>query len=216
MNDSDSDLFSISIDRSNNPLQIFWPRTKGVVELHSFSEITEWKNFIANLPLNRQVPVIVFSKFERARRLYYLSWLNIDIIKAGELAALAALELALKDVYMSAYKEKNPKYKDPKKPIHAFLKQGLEYMVEHDGLVDEKLPIVQKYGGSVVLNLYRVKQNNQEDKIVDQTGTLVGIRNSLAHGDPFDALPWSGLLEVVRDLIDYMYRNSPESHERSA
>lgn len=106
---------------------------------------------------------------------------------------------------MNAYKEKNPEYKNPKKPIHAFMKQGLEYMV---GLVDGKLPIVQKYGGSVVSNLYRVRQNGQVDKI-DQTGTLVGIRNSLAHGDPFDAMPYGSLLEIVRDLIDYMYRNFP-------
>lgn len=143
-------------------------------------------------------------------RLYFLSWFDMDIIKAGELTALAALELALKDIYMNAYKDKNPR-----KQIHAFLKQGLEYMVKHDELVDEKLPIFQKYGGPVVSNLYRVRQINQEGKI-DQTGTLVGIRNSLAHGDPFDALPWSGLLEIVRDLIDYMYRNNPKSHERPA
>lgn len=155
------------------------------------------------------MPLVVKNKFERAQYLYLLAWVYQDIIKAGELAALAALELALKDVYMNAYKDKNPEYKNPKKPIHTFLKQGLEYMVEHDGLVDGKLPIVQKYGGSVVSNLYRVRQNGQVGKI-DQTGTLVGIRNSLAHGDPFDAIPYGSLLEIVRDLIDYIYRNFPE------
>ena len=40
----------------------------------------------------------------------------------------------------------------------------------------------------------------------DAKPSLAEIRNSLAHGDAFDALPWSGLLELVRDLIDYAYR----------
>jgi len=37
--------------------------------------------------------------------------------------------------------------------------------------------------------------------------TLAELRNSLAHSDPFDGLPWSGLLELVRDLIEYAYRS---------
>lgn len=198
------DILCIKSDRSDNPLQLLWTGPKSPAELHVFSHLSEWKDFIVQLSLSCQAPLVVKNKFERAQYLYLLAWAYQDVIKAGELAALAALELALKDVYMNAYKEKNPK-----KPIYAFLKQGLEYMVEHDELVDGKLPIVQKYGGSVVSNFYRVRQNGQEGKI-DQTGTLVDIRNSLAHGDPFDAMPYGSLLEIVRDLIDYMYRNFPE------
>ena len=62
-------------------------------------------------------------------------------------------------------------------------------MVEHDGLTDARLPVVQKHGGSVVNNLY------------GRIGSISAIRNGAAHGDPFDTLPWGGLLEVVRDLI---------------
>jgi len=36
--------------------------------------------------------------------------------------------------------------------------------------------------------------------------TLAERRNGLAHGDPFDASPVAGLLELVRDLINYAYR----------
>lgn len=204
MNGGDSDLFSISIDRSNNPLQIFWPGYESSNELHVFSEISEWKNFIADLALTCQPPNTVKRKFERARRLYFLSWFDIDIIKSGELAALIGLELALRDVYPHVYSRRNKNGK----PISAYLKDGLKYMVENDGLKDEVLPIYQKYGRAVISNFYREEGS--------QLGTYVGIRNSLAHGDPFDGLHWPGLLEVVRDLIDYMYRNNPESHEQSA
>ncbi|OHX36628.1 hypothetical protein BJL95_02920 [Methylomonas sp. LWB] len=199
------DPLNIKADRTNNPLTLIWAGPQSPAQLYSFSHFSEWQAFIYNLGLNCPVPLnTVRPKFERAQSLYLLGWICQDVIKAGELAALSALELALKDVYMSAYKKINPK-----NPINSFLKPGLKYMVEHDGLVDEKLPIVQKFGGAVVSNLYREKPNGQKGK-VDQDGTLVGIRNSLAHGDPFDAMPWGSLLEVVRDLIGYMYRNFPE------
>ena len=41
----------------------------------------------------------------------------------------------------------------------------------------------------------------------EATPTLANIRNNLAHGYPFHGLPWSGLLEVVNNLIEYAYRD---------
>jgi hypothetical protein len=38
------------------------------------------------------------------------------------------------------------------------------------------------------------------------TPSLAEIRNEMAHGLPFDGFPRAGLLELVRDLIDYAYR----------
>jgi hypothetical protein len=37
--------------------------------------------------------------------------------------------------------------------------------------------------------------------------SLAEIRNKQAHGDPFDGLAYGGLLELVRDLIAYAYRD---------
>lgn len=37
--------------------------------------------------------------------------------------------------------------------------------------------------------------------------TLAERRNALAHDAPFDGLPTGGLLELVRDLINYAYRD---------
>ncbi len=39
------------------------------------------------------------AKFERAQKLYLLGWVDFSVVKAGELAALIALELALLDRY---------------------------------------------------------------------------------------------------------------------
>lgn len=46
-----------------------------------------------------------------------------------------------------------------------------------------------------------------EQRIGAQKRSLADIRNSAAHGDPFDGMPWAGMLELVRDLIEYAYRN---------
>jgi hypothetical protein len=39
------------------------------------------------------------EEIERAQKLHVLVWLHFDVIKAGELIAFTALELALKDRY---------------------------------------------------------------------------------------------------------------------
>jgi len=74
----------------------------------------------------------------------------------------------------------------------------LHHMVAHDGLTDDKVPMNKRCGpGSVVVGRLTG----------DLKPSLAEIRNSLAHGDPFDGLPWAGLLELARDLIDYAYRD---------
>jgi hypothetical protein len=76
------------------------------------------------------------------------------------------------------------------------------YMVDRDDLPDEKLPMQRRCGlGSIV------KRLTGEAK-----PTLANIRNDLAHGYPFDGLPWPGLLNVVHDLIEYAYRDIIVEH----
>ena len=131
------------------------------------------------LELQSNVPQVVALKFERAIRLYYLAWIDCDLMKTGELAGLIALELALKDRYGA----KN-------------FSRLLKHMCQSDGLDDSKIVMVQKYGATAI------------GRISGETHpSLSEMRNSLAHGDPFDGAPTSGLLELIRDLIDYVYRS---------
>jgi hypothetical protein len=67
--------------------------------LRAFSTAAEWLDFVSSLSLSAGIPEIVAAKFRRAQKLYFLAWLDFDLIKAGELAALITLELALKDRY---------------------------------------------------------------------------------------------------------------------
>jgi len=130
------DTSVLQIDRSQDPLVLHWPVSGNVGGFRQFSTITEWREFILELGLHEAIPEVVSGKFLRAQKLYFLAWLDFDVIKAGELMALTALELALGDRY-------------GKKRLAALL----HHMVEKDGLNDEKLPMFKKYGGNIVANL---------------------------------------------------------------
>lgn len=71
----------------------------------------------------------------------------------------------------------------------------LKYMCEHDGLADDKLPFVRKYGGNITqLLIEKVRPS------------LIKMRNTRAHGTPFGSGYPPGLPELVHDLIEYAYR----------
>ena len=186
-------------DRVALPLTLWWPRpgNPGQIPL-SFSDLEEWKRFVEEFNLNPLVPQVMWDKYYRAQKLYYLGWIDYDCIKAGEVAALVALELALIDRYGAADQAKRSRNNGP--PMLGSL---IAYMVEKDGLTDDQLPIFHKYGGgAIVCNLY---ESTKELKGVRMN--LVERRNRACHGDPFDNTACAGLIEVVRDVIEYAYRD---------
>ena len=186
------DCVTLQIDRSDNPFIFPTPIPGNPAFLKPFGTIIEWREFILSHNLHAAIPKTIAEKFQRAQKLYFLAWIDYDVTKAGELMALAALEHALK----SRYGDKT-------------LGKLLKHIVEKDGLTNEKIPAFQKHGYVIVENLYETKaaKKAREDTGGWPPTTLSEIRNSLAHGDPFDRLPWSGLLELVHDLIEYTYRD---------
>lgn len=190
-----------------------WPTQGNPSGFMSFKSYDEWQVFILNLNLRPGLPDIVVRKFERAVKLHLLAWTDIDLIKAGELVAMTALELVVKDRYLhkavvprreaairKAKKEAREPYKyEMERADQVPFFDLLKFMVDHDDLTDDKLAIYHRAGGgSVIAGLNG-----------DVKPGLSGIRNRLAHGHPFETLPWAGLLEVVRDLIEYAYRDWP-------
>ena len=176
-------------DRSTDPLLIVWPAPGKPAACVSFSTFVEWRDFVLRLGLKRAVPEIVAAKFERAQKLHLLAWLDFDLIKAGELVALTSLELALADRYGNMVRDKKGRI---------YFHRLLNYLPKHDHLTDDKVPMIRRCGGSVVDMLTGKRHPS-----------LAEIRNNLAHGYPFDSLPYGGLLELIRDLIEYAYRDWP-------
>jgi hypothetical protein len=195
------------------PLSAPWPTPGGVSKVE-FSTFAAWRDFVLGFGLRRAAPEIVATKFERAQKLYILAWLDFDLVKAGELIALTALELALTDRYAGeeaarrtklvakkAEREKRALSKKERWWVgYATFADLLKFMVERDGLSDDQVPMNQRCGPA--------------SKVIGRlTGemrpSLSDMRNDLAHGAPIEGFPWAGLLELARDLIDYAYRDRP-------
>jgi hypothetical protein len=175
----------IALADREQPVLLAWPTQGNAGGFIQFEKAADWHAFVESLGIDPRIPEIVRAKFARAQTLYLLGWVDFSVVKAGELAALIALELALMDRYGGSL-SKN------KRSFAALLK----YMVETDGLTDAQIPMVARCGGTALGQLTG-----------DTHPTLAERRNSLAHGDPFDGLPTGGLLELVRDLINFAYRH---------
>lgn len=172
--------------RRKVPLVLPWPGGRSAAGFMEFTGATQWRSFISSLSLPAGIPEIVAVKFQRAQMLYFLAWLYVDLIKAGELTALVTLELALNDRYG---------HKVRRRGSYRRFADLLKYLIE-DGLTDDKIPMVKRSGGSAIGFVNG-----------DIRPSLADLRNKQAHGDPFDGFPIGGLLELVRDLIAYAYRD---------
>jgi hypothetical protein len=185
------------------PLVLVWPAPGNPVAFRHFNSSDEWRAFVATLSLDPRIPDIIRLKFERAQKLFLLGWIDADLIKGAELVALTALELALKDRFGHVVPRLPSKKVDPSspdammaQPIRHSFKALLRHLVDKEGLTDAQIPMIARCGGTAIGQL------NGETK-----PTLEDRRNAMAHGDPFDGTPTSGLVELVRDLIIFAYRD---------
>lgn len=185
------------------PLELIWPAVGNPVAILRFERPTQWREFVASMALDAAIPDIVCLKFERALKLFLLGWLDADLLKGAELVALTALELALRDQYgkivapiaSRKIKPGSPEAMMVPAPRYSF-KALLRYMVEGDGLTDDALPMIVRCRGTAIGQLTGSMKPTLDER-----------RNALAHGDPFDGMPTSGLVELVRDLISFAYRD---------
>lgn len=191
--------------------QIPWPTRDRRAGFVHFEKYADWQKFVLGFALPLGVPGVVTDAFDRARKVYLLSWVDFDLAVVGEAAALTALELAVRNRYLPtevarrqaklAEKVRRNKrvatIRESEQTKDVPLASLLKMMVEVDGLTDDKIPLVQKSGGSVV------------GRLTGETGpTLAEMRNIRAHGNPFGSGFEAGLLELVRDLIVYAYRDA--------
>ncbi len=180
-----ADHTHIALTDRDEPVLLAWPTPGNPGGFVRFEKATDWRYFVEDLSVDTRIPDIVRAKFARAQTLYMLGWVDFSVVKAGELAALIALELAVMDRY-------GGRISKGKRSFAALLK----YMVDSDGLTDAQIPMVARCGGTAVGQLTG-----------ETRPTLAERRNTLAHGDPFEGLPTGGLLELVRDLINFAYRD---------
>ena len=168
------DMLGMDLPEREQPLVLPWASQGRPAGLIQFDRSAQWANFVGGLGIDPRIPSVVGVKFERAQKLYLLGWIDSDLIKAGELVALTALELALKDRYGSRLPKNDRSF--------AAL---LRHMVEADGLGDNQIPMIVRSGGTAV------------GQITGETRpSLSDLRNTMAPGDPFEGAPIGGLLEL--------------------
>ncbi|WP_318764557.1 hypothetical protein [Agrobacterium fabrum] len=181
------------------PRFMAWPVAGNPGGILNFSEYPEWRAMFLSFTLHTAVPRIVTTKFTRALKLHLLAWIDADLLKAGELVGWTALELALSDVYKGVilnHRQLKAAQLGSTFSKKVTLAEMLRYMVTDDGLTDSQIGLVRRSGGSVI------------DRVSGrQRPALNHLRNDLAHGYPFDGWPQSGLIELLRDLIEYSYRD---------
>jgi hypothetical protein len=181
--------FDFSEFRSG-PLTIMWQTPRSVAEPGTFETAADWQRCVRSFALHSEPPLIITAKYQRALTLYELAWFSYDVIKAAELAALVALELALLNQYgLAARPTRKPKKNG--EPVRASLSELLRHMQTHDGLAPFVIPSLARNGVTEIKPILEI---------------LLRIRNGLAHGDPFDGHHQVGLFDLVRDIIDYAYR----------
>jgi hypothetical protein len=205
------DAIALARDPSLGPLVVARPTADDPAGAVQFRTLAEWRAFVLGLGLSRAVPESVATKFERAQKLFLLAWLDFDLIEAAVLVALTALERALMDCYaekesarrrelvaVKAEKERRPIAKSEEWWIgYTSFADLLKFMVERDGLTDDRLPIRRR---CPALNVIGILTGDSRPSLTD-------MRNDLVHGAPSEGLPAAGVLEIARDLIDYAYRD---------
>lgn len=163
------------------------------VPVMTFHHISGWRDYLLTLQIDDpRVPKIHVDAYHAALRALLLAWVEPAVIKPAELQALRSLEGALRGVYFQPMYERklarNPKLTREDFGNKLGLGQLLDHMTDHDGLP--------------------VTLHSKSKR--DRGSALDTIRNALAHGDPFNNLPWGGLFESVREVIVHAYRNHPE------
>lgn len=187
--------------RQKGVLAIPWPDRDLVPAWRAFKSFDDWYAFVDDLSLNAYTPLKLAERWTRVQTAYLFAWLSPDHLIAADLLTFTALEYAVVDRY--GHLTQPRQVYDPKKPdklMRTSFGKALDYIVTGDGLTDAALPFSQKYGGEVTRRLVHKRPVKP---------TLPDIRNRLAHGEPLEPGPTAGLPELVRDLIDYAYRDWP-------
>jgi hypothetical protein len=191
-----------------------WPvPDNSSAEFVLFANFAEWQKVILDLRLRAGVPTYMTDLFDRALKLHLVAWLDFEFASAGQMPAFAALELSLRDRYLGYFAERHkkrvaatalsekrsPTLADNFRPEQISLTDLLLHMRKRDGLTDDQLPCVRKYRG--IVSVVRLLTGEAKPSLAD-------MRNAEMHGNPFGSGYRSGLLEVVRDLIEYAYRDA--------
>lgn len=151
-----------------------------------FADIQEWYQYVKSFRLVPGKIVLPYlDAFDEALRALFMTYLFGEFCKMGEMKAFATLEGAL----LTAYAHKMCKEAKNGRHRCAGLGETLKWAEENDGLRPGLFDVSKLQRSPSALNVIRDRQ---------------------MHGYLFEeTLPWGGLFELIKETIEYAYRNHP-------
>lgn len=152
-------------------------------QLRPFAGVKDWYDYVQSLRIQPgRVLLPYIDAFDEALRALFMTYALPEFCKLGEMKALATLEQAL----LSIYEHKMCKVTKTGKHRCAGLGDILEWAKENDGLPSEFF---------------------ESDPGRASRSDLNVIRNKQMHGCLLEeTLPWGGLFESVKRVIEFAYR----------
>jgi hypothetical protein len=215
-----------------------YPGKSGLLEFHHITQWSDY--LLTLQIRSNKVPTIHTETYHAALRMMLLAWVDASLIKPSELQTLCSLESALVGAYLQpVFEREQDKYKKVRGKHDLTLdkfKHDLDKLAAHGDLEPafrDKLqalfestlcapPVRDKFqpGLDKLLdymaahdklndNLDHAHAFHNESKKADRSALSI-IRNGLAHGHIFNAMPWCGLFEAVHDVMEHAYRKFPE------
>ena len=156
-----------------------YPMSNG--SLRQFASVYEWYGYVKSLRIQPgRVLLAYMDAFDEALRILFMAYALPEFAKSGEMKAFATLEGAL----LVAYEHKMC---ETRKGQHrcAGLGKTLEWAERYDALRPGRVDLSK--ASHHALNVIRDKQ--MHGRLLEET------------------LPWGGLFEMVKETIEYAYRN---------
>ncbi|MHB1280567.1 MAG: hypothetical protein ACYCYL_04955 [Acidithiobacillus sp.] len=155
-------------------------------QIKHFASVEQWYDYVQSLRIKpHQVTLPYVDAFDEALRVLFMTYIIPEFCKMAETKAFATLEGALKE----AYHHKTCKTVSNKIHRRAGLADCLEWAEKNDGLTPDLF-----------------------DKTIGQRRpeALNVIRDKQMHGKFEEMFPWGGLFEVIKETIEYAFRNLEE------
>lgn len=155
-------------------------------KIQRFADMYEWRFYLQSLRLRpEKVPLAYIDAFDEALRALFMAYALPELSKLGEMKAFATLEGAL----LMAYEHKMCTEKEGRHRC-VTLARILEWASVNDSLPAE---------------WYR------ESLAKRSRSDLHVIRNKQMHGALLEeTMPWGGLFNAVKKIIEHAYRNHPQ------
>lgn len=155
-------------------------------QIRVFSNLQDWCDYVQSLRIQPgKVDLPYLDAFDEALRALVMTYFSPGFCKLAESKALSTLEDALKRAYkhqMCKFSKQNPQEHQKCVGLGQILDWVEQYDPHYRNLADNTIGL-------------------------RRPDALNVIRDKLMHGRQEETLPWGGLFQVIKEMIEHAFRN---------